>query len=275
MDLEQLTKHQIILLTLLVSFVTSIATGIVTVSLMDQAPPGVTKIVNQIVEHTVETVAPSTQSASAAASTQKTVVVKDDDLTAQSIANVQKAVIRITKTGGKDLVARGVIIDGKGTALSDASALSATATGTDTYEAILASGERVPVSRVSISTSSPIATLTLALGTTTGSAPAAVGNVSSLKLGQSVIRIGGTGADTVGSGVVASLPKQDDGSMTQVEATVSSATPGSILITLFGEVIGLTTGDSSLTGADFYSIPKTSAGGSATNAPQASAGSSV
>lgn len=274
MDLEQLTKHQIILLTLLVSFVTSIATGIVTVSLMDQAPPGVTKIVNQIVEHTVETVAPSsTQGAAAAtATTEKTVVVKDDDLTAQSIASVQKAIVRIVKVGGKDLLTRGVIIDSKGTALADASAIGSN--GTNTLEAILSSGERVPISKIVISTTSPIATVTLSLGTTTGSAPASVGSVASLKLGQSVIRIGGTGADTVGSGVIASLPKNDDGSQTQIEATVSSATPGSILITLFGEVIGVTTGDSSLTGADFYSIPTVSSGSSSQAAPQ-SAESSV
>jgi len=252
MDIEQLTKHQIILLTLLVSFVTSIATGIVTVSLMDQAPPGVTKVINQIVEHTVETVNPQSQGAAAAtAVTEKTVVVKDDDLTAQSIASVQKAVVRITKAGGKDLIARGVIIDGKGTVLTDAAAL--TASGAQNFEAILASGERVPVISVSSATSSPIATLSLALGTTTGSAPAKLGDVSALKLGQTVIRIGGTGADTVGNGVVASLPRLDDGSQKQIEATVAASTPGSILITLFGEVIGITTGDSSLTGTDFYS----------------------
>ena len=254
MDLEQLTKHQIILLTLLVSFVTSIATGIVTVSLMDQAPPGVTKIVNQIVEHTVQTVAPQTQGAAAVTATTKTVVVNDDDLTAQSIASVQKAIIRITVPGGKDLVARGVIIDAKGTALTDTAALAAS--GATSFEAILSSGERVAVSKVISATTSPVATLILSVGTSTGYAPAALGDASSLKLGQTVIRIGGGGADTVGSGVVASLPTASDGSQTQIEATVSSETPGSLLITLFGQVIGLTTGGSSLTGADFYSIPK-------------------
>ncbi len=271
MDIEQLTKHQIILLTLLVSFVTSIATGIVTVSLMGQAPPGVTKIVNQIVEHTVETVAPSQTQGAAAATTEKTVVVKDDDLAAQSISTVQKSVVRITKAGGKDLIARGVIIDAKGTTLTDSAALSAS--GADAFDAILASGERVSVAKVNISTSSPIATITLSLGTTTGSSPAKIGTPSNLKLGQSVIRIGGMGSDTVGNGVVASLPKQEDGSLSTVEATVSATTPGSILISIFGEVIGIATGTASLTGSDFYSIPNISESTGAV-APKATADTS-
>jgi len=53
MEMEKLNKSQIVLLTLLVSFVTLIATGVVTVSLMDQAPPAIAQTVNRIVERTV------------------------------------------------------------------------------------------------------------------------------------------------------------------------------------------------------------------------------
>ena len=67
MDIEQLNRTQILLLTLLVSFVTSIATGIVTVSLMGQAPHGITQTVNRIFERTVEKVVPEPVRPSAAA----------------------------------------------------------------------------------------------------------------------------------------------------------------------------------------------------------------
>src|SRR3989344_5509843 len=130
MDIEHLTKHQIILLTLLVSFVTSIATGIVTVSLMDVAPVSVTRTINQIVERTVENVvpavsAPASKAQGAAVVTKETtVVVKDEDLTAASIAAAQKAIVRIiSKNDPTMLVARGVVVDMKGIVLSDRGAL--------------------------------------------------------------------------------------------------------------------------------------------------------
>lgn len=64
MTIEDLSKTQLLLLTILVNFVTAIATAVLTVSLLDQAPPYVTQTVNQIVERTVETVATGTPIAS-------------------------------------------------------------------------------------------------------------------------------------------------------------------------------------------------------------------
>lgn len=57
--MDQLNNTQIVLLVLLVSFVTSIATGIFTVTLMEQAPAGITRNINRVVEKTVETVVPT------------------------------------------------------------------------------------------------------------------------------------------------------------------------------------------------------------------------
>lgn len=247
MDLEQLTKHQIVLLTLLVSFVTSIATGIVTVSLMDQAPPGVSRTIDQIVEHTVQTVSPS--NSGPVTTTVKTVVVKDDDLVATSIASLQKSIIRITAAGSDDLVARGVIIDAQGTALTDREALADS--GATTFVAILSDGETVPLTLKNAATSSPIAVVSVAVGTSTGFAPAPIADPSKLQLGQSVLRIGGTGTDVVGEGVIAALP--DTGS-SDIETSVDSSTPGSVVATLFGEVIGITTSSSLSSGSDFYTL---------------------
>ena len=63
MNIEELSKSQLILLTILVNFITSVATGILTVSLLDHAPPYVTQTVNRVVEHTIETVAQATPAA--------------------------------------------------------------------------------------------------------------------------------------------------------------------------------------------------------------------
>lgn len=257
MDIEHLTKHQIVLLTLLVSFVTSIATGIVTVSLMDQAPPSVTRTINQIVEHTVERVVPATSPASPAATAaaatvtkETTVVVKDDDLAAQSIGKVQQSLVRIVSLNTPDqLAARGLVVSEGGVVYSDRATLENL--GTLRFQAILPSGERVPAQmRAPLGTTS-VAVLDLDLASSSRKLVAAtVADASKLKLGQSVIRIGGSGADTVGTGVIAKLSDAHTGI---IQASVVSATPGSVLMTLFGEVIGITTGTSALYGSDSYS----------------------
>lgn len=56
MDIKELNKKQLILLTLLITFVVSIATGIITVSLMQQAPKAVPQTINNVIQRTIEKV---------------------------------------------------------------------------------------------------------------------------------------------------------------------------------------------------------------------------
>ena len=271
MDIEHLSKHQIVLLAFLVSFVSSIVTGIVTVTLLGQAPPGVTKTINQIVERTVQTGVPSTQGAAATTVTQKTVVVKDDDLTAQSIASVQKSIVRIVGKGDDQLIARGVIISNKGSAITDSGALNASAF--NEFEAIMPGGERVALTLPKAhGTSTPLMLVSLAVGTSTDFAPASIANESKLALGQSVIRIGGTGTDIAGAGIVAALPTSGSN---EIQASVGSSVPGSLIMTLFGDVIGFATTQSLSDGSSFYTLaaPAVASGTATSTATKASSGS--
>ncbi len=61
MDIEDLSKAQLLLLTVMVNFVVSIATGVLTVSLLDQAPIQVAQGVDRVVERTIQTIATPVQ----------------------------------------------------------------------------------------------------------------------------------------------------------------------------------------------------------------------
>src|SRR3989338_8338708 len=98
MNIEELSKSQLILLTILVNFVTSVATGILTVSLLDRAPAYVTQTVNRVVERTIETVA---QAAPAAAIIAPAPAPSTQDLVLAAIgADAARAVVLYdAKTG--------------------------------------------------------------------------------------------------------------------------------------------------------------------------------
>src|SRR3989344_6016767 len=101
MQMQDLNKNQIVLLVLLVSFVTSIATGIITTSLLQEAPLEVTRNINRIVEKTVETVTiPGTVVSSPREKEVTTVIVKEEDLIIDSINKNIKSVVRIKEKDG-------------------------------------------------------------------------------------------------------------------------------------------------------------------------------
>ena len=113
MDIKELNKTQLILLAILLSFVTSIATGITTVTLMQQAPVSFTAPVNRVIQQTIEKIQQVEGK-----TTVQTVVVKEEDLVVDAIAKNNSAVFSITK---ETLDAEGKTIEigaGRGFAVS-------------------------------------------------------------------------------------------------------------------------------------------------------------
>lgn len=119
MDIRDLNNYQLVLLTLLISFVTSIATGIITVSLLNQAPTVVTGAINNVVERTIEKIVPATDSNSKV----KTIIIKEDDLIAEALdqgfretgAIFTHVNATVDAEAYDNLVSLGVLVDTNGT----------------------------------------------------------------------------------------------------------------------------------------------------------------
>lgn len=250
MDIEELTKFQIVLLVLLVSFVTSIATGIVTVSLLSQAPSGVTQTINQVVERTIQTIVPS-DSPAPSNTKETTVVVKEDDLITDSIS--------------KSLGKTGRVFDGTSTStpiVGLAAEIGPALLITDS--SIVDKDHLVIIGGVSavytVSQRFPevgIATLVPKDPATTLGAPFRIGDVGAIKLGattvalvsvtQERVAIGAVSSRTVSTDVVpakgvAAVPVRDID--TNITATL---VPGTPLVNIFGDLVGIST---SVSGAE-------------------------
>jgi len=212
--MENLTKHQLILVALLISFVTSIATGIVTVSLMDQAPKGVTQTINRVVERTVERVV--TEPNKNKDVIKETIVVKEEDKIIEAIEKNAKSMVRIYKTdssavGGnslKSFVGIGILISKDGDVATDGSIISPSSS----YSVVLNDAKEYNVNSVSSQDSNPIAFLRIIpkenekLSVT----PAILADSDTLKLGQTVISLGGKLRNSVSIGVITSFVESKD-----------------------------------------------------------------
>lgn len=249
MDLEHLTKSQVLLLALLVAIVSSVATGIVTVSLMGQAPPMVAANVGNIIERTVKHVIFATTTIPAPAPVNPAPAAPAT--AAEAIATVQKSVIHIVVQGDTagTLVARGLITGKDGSAITDAASLSPALA----YEALLHDGSRVDLIVEPAESSAATVRITLQSASSTAFIPAKIGDIQRLPLGATVVRIGGYGTDTVALGIMATMP---DKATNTVQADISSAVPGAILVSVDGSVVGMTTTQSLALGPTHYSLIK-------------------
>lgn len=93
--MEELNKTQLILLMLFITFVTSVTTGIVTVTLLQQAPPAITQTINRVVEQTIEKITPIQTQVK-----ETRVLVGQEDAIINTAARVKSAIVRITLREG-------------------------------------------------------------------------------------------------------------------------------------------------------------------------------
>jgi len=264
--MEHLTKQQIILLALLVSFVTSIATGIVTVSLMNQAPIGVVQTINRVVEKTIETV--TSPSKEIQTVVKETVVVNPEDQIVSAVEKTSKSVVKIYRTNtDPSLDLNSMVFVGLGAIVTD-DGIVATDNGLISdggkYFATTPSDKLLNLSIVRAVSGEQIALLKIK----NDEKPLLIFSkvpISKvdLKLGQTVIYIGGEKKDVVSTGIVSSLSvkeiKPTDNStstppatkISSIETSISSNfVSGGLLLNLSGELVGIksTYMDSSKTG---------------------------
>jgi S1-C subfamily serine protease len=252
--MEDLTKHQLILLVLLVSFVTSIATGIMTVSLLQQAPLEVTRNINRVVERTFEKVVPQGLANIGSPSKEvTTVVVKEDDLIVSAIDKNVKSIARIMEKDGPSgtvsLFGIGLVVSKDGSIAADRKAT----TVANKYVAVMNDGTEIAL----LPTGLEKKTNFMLFRPTDAKlkydfVPAALA-AADLQLGQTVVSLGGDASNAVSVGRVISLAMKESGTGTStikyvasIETDVSSKdmVDGSPLFNLSGDIVGVKLSDS-------------------------------
>ncbi len=251
--MEELNKNQIVLLVLLVSFVTSIATGIVTVTLMDQAPPAVTQTINRIVERTVEKIVPG--QAPPPVIKEVPVIVTEEELIVKVINSAMPGTVRIV--GGatdkdKNFLTSGFFVASNGVLVADSAAILA-ATSTTNYQAILTGGQTVPLARLA-STPTPPTGAALSPSpdliffrltdpaSSEGKWSALTLAKTPISIGQTVVALGFSNRPdiNVSVGIVSSFLSTGASSTPLIMTNAASAeNQGGPLMNIKGEVVGL------------------------------------
>ena len=246
--MEHLTKQQIVLLTLLVSFVTSISTGIVTVSLMDQAPKSMTQTINRVVERTIEKVVEestgNTDSKSASA-------IRAIDQISIAVEDMSKSVVRLKPEGGdkSSVLGLGIVVSKEGVIVTDKSNVPSTGNTV----AVFYNGDEYPVRVVQSQIVGDIVFLALNVpeNKKIDVVITPVSFASSIKLGQRVLALSGKESDILEDGIIEKIDEEN------IKTSISNSliVLGSPLMSVHGDAIGIKTKSlESESGTIFYPL---------------------
>ncbi|MFA6503059.1 MAG: hypothetical protein WCT45_02265 [Candidatus Paceibacterota bacterium] len=226
MDIEELSKSQLILLTILVNFVTSVATGILTVSLLDHAPAFVTQTVNRVVERTIETVA----TAAPAAIIQAPAPSNQDLVTAAIGADAARAVAIYSAETGTSTPALSI-----GTYLPKARAVATAAQDALPKEVLIefTNGSHIPASLARAGKGIAIYGFADSATLPKMTSPTLIAS-SDLKLGETVLTLGADGF--AATGIVARVSEKG------IHTTLPDIGTGSAVVDLSGNLVGISGG---------------------------------
>lgn len=264
--MDSLNKHQIVLLCLLIAFVTSIATGISVVSLMQQDPEPVTQTIHRVVETTIEKVSEDEEDEPGSVTVERTpekevvtVVVREEDVAVETIQTISPSLARIyTKESvgeGRAFRGLGIVVDSKGTIVTDASIVDPFVNDSIVFRAVI--GGKEVAYDLRKDTSHQLAVLEVSdpkSKSLPGFVPAELGNAQNLNLAQSIIAISGKESNAISTGIITQIsttlgavtaddPKDKEplGQVTSISTSVDGTIvlPGSILATLQGDIVGI------------------------------------
>ncbi|MFH0804057.1 MAG: serine protease [Candidatus Zambryskibacteria bacterium] len=240
--MEDLTKHQLVLIVLLITFVTSIATGIITFTLLSEAPVEVTQQINRVVERTIERVVPAEGQPEKVVTT---VVVNEEDRVLETIAKNEKSIARIKTTGadGTEVVSGlGLVVSADGTIVLDLRSYNAASA----YTILFSDGRTYPAGKVFVDNANGLVFMQTAVSKTESPKyvfyPTKFGDSDTLKIGQTLVTISGLNSNAASIGRVYQLTfGEDKKTVTNIlsDIKVSKSHFGSPALNLSGEIIGV------------------------------------
>ena len=247
--MEELNKNQIILLVLLVSFVTSIATGIVTVTLMDQAPAAVTQTVNRIVERTIEKVVPRETQVSTVIK-EVPVIVTEEELIVKAINQGAKALVRLVDLENEEIIFGSgfIVAGGRVVTASQIFTAGATTSVPAKIKAVLVDGQKfVLENSVAVKPDEPPPTIVIfkLTGEKISDLPTLELVDSAAVIGQTVVALGSADRSgiSVAVGIISSFLSAGTTTPPAIMSNAANAeNRGGPLLNIKGQVVGLNYG---------------------------------
>lgn len=263
--MEELNNHQIVLLTMFVSFVVSIATGIVTVALLEEAPPTLTQTVNRVVEHTIERVVTGTTTPTTGKPTtvvtnttkEVTVYTKEDDLVVSAIEKNQGRTAKIFLTGsdvGASPQSIGFVVSRDGLIVTEKNRLLSGTELASSYTVMIGSKKYTAKPVISKEdTDQSIAFLRVTdLSASSTLDAVSFGRNDNPKLGQTIVVMGGSSGDSVFKTTLSKFRSEKSTSTSTVETLVNeietspsipSRNAGALVVNLDGQAVGVVVSD--------------------------------